>query len=128
MKLVWFTFSAQSKGLYPGCNQQHGFVCGGQGSEHWPQNHKARLAFIKHYVIYFHFIVKLCQHICQILCFRVEYPTKAKASFMADSHQNFAMAFQLVDETTGVELTPHQVIINQNYYYFYFMLCLYFTS
>lgn len=30
---------------------------------------------------------------------------------MADSHQNFAMTFQLVDETTGVELTPHQVII-----------------
>uniref|UniRef100_A0A672RSE9 Dolichyl-diphosphooligosaccharide--protein glycosyltransferase subunit 2 n=1 Tax=Sinocyclocheilus grahami TaxID=75366 RepID=A0A672RSE9_SINGR len=42
---------------------------------------------------------------------RVEYPTKAKAPFMADSHQNFAMAFQLVDETTGVELTPHQTFV-----------------
>uniref|UniRef100_A0A8C1FEM4 Dolichyl-diphosphooligosaccharide--protein glycosyltransferase subunit 2 n=1 Tax=Cyprinus carpio carpio TaxID=630221 RepID=A0A8C1FEM4_CYPCA len=42
---------------------------------------------------------------------RVEYPTKAKASFMADSHQNFAMTFQLVDETTGVELTPHQTFV-----------------
>ncbi|XP_058647544.1 dolichyl-diphosphooligosaccharide--protein glycosyltransferase subunit 2 isoform X1 [Onychostoma macrolepis] len=42
---------------------------------------------------------------------RVEYPTKAKASFMADSHQNFAMTFQLADETTGVELTPHQTFV-----------------
>uniref|UniRef100_A0A673H4M6 Dolichyl-diphosphooligosaccharide--protein glycosyltransferase subunit 2 n=1 Tax=Sinocyclocheilus rhinocerous TaxID=307959 RepID=A0A673H4M6_9TELE len=42
---------------------------------------------------------------------RVEYPTKAKASFMADGHQNFAMTFQLVDETTGVELTPHQTFV-----------------
>ncbi|XP_043108465.1 dolichyl-diphosphooligosaccharide--protein glycosyltransferase subunit 2 [Puntigrus tetrazona] len=42
---------------------------------------------------------------------RVEYPTKAKTSFMADSHQNFAMTFQLVDETTGVELTPHQTFV-----------------
>lgn len=40
---------------------------------------------------------------------RVEYPNKAKTSFLADSHQNFAMTFQLVDEATGVELTPHQV-------------------
>lgn len=40
---------------------------------------------------------------------RVDYPNKAKTSFVADSHQNFAMTFQLVDETTGVELTPHQV-------------------
>jgi len=39
----------------------------------------------------------------------VEYPSKSKASFMADSHQNFAMTFQLVDVNTGVELTPHQV-------------------
>lgn len=30
---------------------------------------------------------------------------------MADSHQNFVMTFQLVDEITGVELTPHQVIL-----------------
>lgn len=57
-----FTFSAQSKGLYPSCNQQHGFVCGGQGPEHWPQNHKVRLAFIKLHFFYFNFIVKLCQH------------------------------------------------------------------
>jgi len=109
--LLWFTFSAKSKGLYPGCNQQHGFVCGGQGPEHWPQNHKARFAFIKLHLFNLNFIVKLCQRICQILCFRVEYSTKAKASFMADSHQNFVMMFQLVDEATGVELTPHQVII-----------------
>lgn len=40
---------------------------------------------------------------------RVDYPSKAKSSFTADSHQNFAMAFQLVDVNTGVELTPHQV-------------------
>lgn len=39
----------------------------------------------------------------------MEYPNKAKTSFLADSHQNFAMTFQLVDEATGVELTPHQV-------------------
>ncbi|XP_030633052.1 dolichyl-diphosphooligosaccharide--protein glycosyltransferase subunit 2 [Chanos chanos] len=41
----------------------------------------------------------------------VEYPTKAKASFMADSHQNFAMTFHLTDETTGVQLTPHQTFV-----------------
>ncbi|TRY82611.1 hypothetical protein DNTS_032564 [Danionella cerebrum] len=41
----------------------------------------------------------------------VEYPSKAKSSFMADSHQNFAMTFQLVDEATGVELTPHQTFV-----------------
>uniref|UniRef100_A0A4W5QX48 Dolichyl-diphosphooligosaccharide--protein glycosyltransferase subunit 2 n=1 Tax=Hucho hucho TaxID=62062 RepID=A0A4W5QX48_9TELE len=40
---------------------------------------------------------------------RVDYPFKAKGSFTADSHQNFAMTFQLVDVNTGVELTPHQV-------------------
>lgn len=40
---------------------------------------------------------------------RVDYPSKAKSSFTADSHQNFAMSFQLVDVNTGVELTPHQV-------------------
>lgn len=44
-----------------------------------------------------------------IFLFRVDYPNKAKTSFLADSHQNFAMTFQLVDEATGVELTPHQV-------------------
>ncbi|XP_056129809.1 dolichyl-diphosphooligosaccharide--protein glycosyltransferase subunit 2 [Lampris incognitus] len=42
---------------------------------------------------------------------RVEYPSKAKSSFTADSHQNFAMSFQLVDVNTGVELTPHQTFM-----------------
>ncbi|XP_061641164.1 dolichyl-diphosphooligosaccharide--protein glycosyltransferase subunit 2 isoform X1 [Phyllopteryx taeniolatus] len=42
---------------------------------------------------------------------RVDYPSKAKSSFTADSHQNFAMAFQLVDVNTGVELTPHQTFV-----------------
>ncbi|MFT7801423.1 dolichyl-diphosphooligosaccharide-protein glycosyltransferase subunit 2 isoform X2 [Arapaima gigas] len=42
---------------------------------------------------------------------RVEYPSKAKTSFTADSHQNFAMSFQLVDVNTGVELTPHQTFV-----------------
>ncbi|XP_034052475.1 dolichyl-diphosphooligosaccharide--protein glycosyltransferase subunit 2, partial [Gymnodraco acuticeps] len=42
---------------------------------------------------------------------RVDYPSKAKVSFTADSHQNFAMAFQLVDVNTGVELTPHQTFV-----------------
>lgn len=42
---------------------------------------------------------------------RVEHPNKAKVSFMADSHQNFALTFQLIDETTGVELTPHQTFV-----------------
>uniref|UniRef100_A0A8C3AI25 Dolichyl-diphosphooligosaccharide--protein glycosyltransferase subunit 2 n=1 Tax=Cyclopterus lumpus TaxID=8103 RepID=A0A8C3AI25_CYCLU len=42
---------------------------------------------------------------------RVDYPSKGKSSFTADSHQNFAMAFQLVDVNTGVELTPHQTFV-----------------
>ncbi|XP_077429960.1 dolichyl-diphosphooligosaccharide--protein glycosyltransferase subunit 2 isoform X2 [Vanacampus margaritifer] len=42
---------------------------------------------------------------------RVEYPSKAKSSFTADSHQNFAMAFQLVDANTGIELMPHQTFV-----------------
>ncbi|KAM8868086.1 dolichyl-diphosphooligosaccharide--protein glycosyltransferase subunit 2 isoform 2-T2 [Synchiropus picturatus] len=42
---------------------------------------------------------------------RVDYPSKAKGSFTADSHQNFAMSFQLVDVNTGVELTPHQTFV-----------------
>ncbi|KAJ8385339.1 hypothetical protein AAFF_G00190550 [Aldrovandia affinis] len=42
---------------------------------------------------------------------RVDYPSKAKSSFTADSHQNFAMSFQLVDVKTGVELTPHQTFV-----------------
>ncbi|EHB05437.1 Dolichyl-diphosphooligosaccharide--protein glycosyltransferase subunit 2 [Heterocephalus glaber] len=40
---------------------------------------------------------------------RVTYPAKAKGTFIADSHQNFALFFQLVDVNTGAELTPHQV-------------------
>ncbi|XP_077729223.1 dolichyl-diphosphooligosaccharide--protein glycosyltransferase subunit 2 isoform X3 [Canis aureus] len=39
---------------------------------------------------------------------RVTYPAKAKGTFIADSHQNFALFFQLVDVNTGAELTPHQ--------------------
>ncbi|XP_064825002.1 dolichyl-diphosphooligosaccharide--protein glycosyltransferase subunit 2 isoform X2 [Oncorhynchus masou masou] len=42
---------------------------------------------------------------------RVDYPFKAKGSFTADSHQNFAMTFQLVDVNTGVALTPHQTFV-----------------
>ncbi|XP_019714949.1 dolichyl-diphosphooligosaccharide--protein glycosyltransferase subunit 2-like [Hippocampus comes] len=42
---------------------------------------------------------------------RVEYPSKAASSFIADSHQNFAMAFQLVDVNTGMELMPHQTFV-----------------
>uniref|UniRef100_A0A672YWD3 Dolichyl-diphosphooligosaccharide--protein glycosyltransferase subunit 2 n=1 Tax=Sphaeramia orbicularis TaxID=375764 RepID=A0A672YWD3_9TELE len=42
---------------------------------------------------------------------RVDYPSKAKSSFTADSHLNFAMSFQLVDVNTGVELTPHQTFV-----------------
>ncbi|XP_056294230.1 dolichyl-diphosphooligosaccharide--protein glycosyltransferase subunit 2 isoform X1 [Pseudoliparis swirei] len=42
---------------------------------------------------------------------RVDYPSKGKSSFTADGHQNFAMAFQLVDINTGVELTPHQTFV-----------------
>lgn len=47
---------------------------------------------------------------CRIhVSFRVTYPAKAKGTFIADSHQNFALFFQLVDVNTGAELTPHQV-------------------
>ncbi|KAL0978667.1 hypothetical protein UPYG_G00173690 [Umbra pygmaea] len=42
---------------------------------------------------------------------RVDYPFKAKGSFIADSHQNFVMTFQLVDVHTGAELTPHQTFV-----------------
>uniref|UniRef100_A0A8C4F9F3 Dolichyl-diphosphooligosaccharide--protein glycosyltransferase subunit 2 n=1 Tax=Dicentrarchus labrax TaxID=13489 RepID=A0A8C4F9F3_DICLA len=42
---------------------------------------------------------------------RVDYPSKSKSPFTADSHQNFAMSFQLVDVNTGVELTPHQTFV-----------------
>nr|KAF6330904.1 ribophorin II [Myotis myotis] len=42
---------------------------------------------------------------------RVTYPAKAKGTFIADSHQNFALFFQLVDVNTGAELTPHQTFV-----------------
>lgn len=42
---------------------------------------------------------------------RVQYPSKAKSSFTADSHQNFAMSFQLVDVNNEQELTPHQTFV-----------------
>ncbi|XP_058859817.1 dolichyl-diphosphooligosaccharide--protein glycosyltransferase subunit 2-like isoform X4 [Acipenser ruthenus] len=42
---------------------------------------------------------------------KVEYPSKAKSPLIADSHQNLALSFQLVDENTGVELTPHQTFV-----------------
>ncbi|XP_072307808.1 dolichyl-diphosphooligosaccharide--protein glycosyltransferase subunit 2 isoform X2 [Eucyclogobius newberryi] len=42
---------------------------------------------------------------------RVDYPSKAKTPFTADSHQNFAMSFQLMDANTEVELTPHQTFV-----------------
>ncbi|XP_030067923.1 dolichyl-diphosphooligosaccharide--protein glycosyltransferase subunit 2 isoform X2 [Microcaecilia unicolor] len=42
---------------------------------------------------------------------RVMYPSKAKGTFTADSHQNFAVSFQLVDVNTGAELTPHQTFV-----------------
>ncbi|XP_075757425.1 dolichyl-diphosphooligosaccharide--protein glycosyltransferase subunit 2 isoform X1 [Pelodiscus sinensis] len=42
---------------------------------------------------------------------RVAYPTKAKGSLTADSHQNFALSFQLVDVNSGAELIPHQTFV-----------------
>ncbi|XP_043839982.1 dolichyl-diphosphooligosaccharide--protein glycosyltransferase subunit 2 isoform X3 [Dromiciops gliroides] len=42
---------------------------------------------------------------------RVAYPAKGKGSFTVDSHQNFALSFQLVDVNTGAELTPHQTFV-----------------
>uniref|UniRef100_A0A663N320 Dolichyl-diphosphooligosaccharide--protein glycosyltransferase subunit 2 n=1 Tax=Athene cunicularia TaxID=194338 RepID=A0A663N320_ATHCN len=42
---------------------------------------------------------------------RVAYPAKAKGSFTADSHQNFALSFQLVDVNSGAELIPHQTFV-----------------
>ncbi|XP_038226067.1 dolichyl-diphosphooligosaccharide--protein glycosyltransferase subunit 2 isoform X2 [Dermochelys coriacea] len=42
---------------------------------------------------------------------RVAYPAKAKGSFTADSHQNFALSFQLVDVNSGTELIPHQTFV-----------------
>lgn len=46
---------------------------------------------------------------CLVFPPRVAYPAKAKGSFTADSHQNFALSFQLVDVNSGAELIPHQV-------------------
>uniref|UniRef100_A0A8C3N2I6 Dolichyl-diphosphooligosaccharide--protein glycosyltransferase subunit 2 n=1 Tax=Geospiza parvula TaxID=87175 RepID=A0A8C3N2I6_GEOPR len=42
---------------------------------------------------------------------RVAYPAKAKGSFTADSHQNFALSFQLIDVNSGAELIPHQTFV-----------------
>ncbi|XP_062897323.1 dolichyl-diphosphooligosaccharide--protein glycosyltransferase subunit 2 isoform X1 [Mobula hypostoma] len=42
---------------------------------------------------------------------RVIYPAQAKGVITADSHQNFALSFQLVDVNTGDELTPHQTFV-----------------
>ncbi|XP_043946153.1 dolichyl-diphosphooligosaccharide--protein glycosyltransferase subunit 2 isoform X2 [Protopterus annectens] len=42
---------------------------------------------------------------------RVNFPSKAKGTFTADSHQNFALFFQLVDVNTGAQLTPHQTFV-----------------
>lgn len=58
-------------------------------------------------------VLEICRSSQKIYCinvsFRVTYPAKAKGTFVADSHQNFALFFQLVDVNTGAELTPHQV-------------------
>ncbi|XP_053309811.1 dolichyl-diphosphooligosaccharide--protein glycosyltransferase subunit 2 isoform X2 [Spea bombifrons] len=42
---------------------------------------------------------------------RVVFPSKSKGSFTADSHQNFALSFQLTDVNTGASLTPHQTFV-----------------
>ncbi|XP_068119502.1 dolichyl-diphosphooligosaccharide--protein glycosyltransferase subunit 2 isoform X2 [Hyperolius riggenbachi] len=42
---------------------------------------------------------------------RVVFPSKAKGSFTTDSHQNFALSFQLTDVNTGASLTPHQTFV-----------------
>ncbi|KAE8576485.1 hypothetical protein XENTR_v10004209 [Xenopus tropicalis] len=42
---------------------------------------------------------------------RVNFPSKAKGPFTADSHQNFALSFQLTDVNTGASLTPHQTFV-----------------
>ncbi|XP_073411385.1 dolichyl-diphosphooligosaccharide--protein glycosyltransferase subunit 2 isoform X1 [Dendrobates tinctorius] len=42
---------------------------------------------------------------------RVAFPSKAKGPFTADSHQNFALSFQLTDVNTGASLTPHQTFV-----------------
>ncbi|XP_041109813.1 dolichyl-diphosphooligosaccharide--protein glycosyltransferase subunit 2-like [Polyodon spathula] len=50
-----------------------------------------------------------------ILTFQAEYQAKhpnVPDIIIADSHQNLALSFQLVDENTGVELTPHQTFVH----------------
>ncbi|XP_069508396.1 dolichyl-diphosphooligosaccharide--protein glycosyltransferase subunit 2 isoform X2 [Ambystoma mexicanum] len=42
---------------------------------------------------------------------RVAYPSKAKGSLTADSHQNLALSFQLSDVNTGGEVSPHQTFV-----------------
>ncbi|XP_018092671.1 ribophorin II S homeolog isoform X2 [Xenopus laevis] len=42
---------------------------------------------------------------------RVNFPSKAKGPFTTDSHQNFALSFQLTDVNTGASLTPHQTFV-----------------
>ncbi|XP_044153465.1 dolichyl-diphosphooligosaccharide--protein glycosyltransferase subunit 2-like isoform X1 [Bufo gargarizans] len=42
---------------------------------------------------------------------RVAFPSKAKGPFTSDSHQNFALSFQLTDVNTGASLTPHQTFV-----------------
>ncbi|KAM4691810.1 dolichyl-diphosphooligosaccharide--protein glycosyltransferase subunit 2 [Rhinophrynus dorsalis] len=42
---------------------------------------------------------------------KVVFPSKAKGPFTADSHQNFALSFQLTDVNTGASLTPHQTFV-----------------
>ena len=63
--------------------------------------------------VFFILFSETCRSSPKIYCihvsFRVTYPAKAKGTFIADSHQNFALFFQLVDVNTGAELTPHQV-------------------
>lgn len=63
--------------------------------------------------VFFILFSEICRSSLKTCCihvsFRVTYPAKAKGTFIADSHQNFALFFQLVDVNTGAELTPHQV-------------------
>ncbi|KAM9296292.1 dolichyl-diphosphooligosaccharide--protein glycosyltransferase subunit 2 [Gastrophryne carolinensis] len=42
---------------------------------------------------------------------RVVFPSKAKGPLTADSHQNFALSFQLTDVNTGASLMPHQTFV-----------------
>lgn len=58
----------------------------------------------------------LDDHLNSVCFFRVAYPAKAKGSFTADSHQNFALSFQLIDVNSGADLIPHQVGTNSCHY------------